>query len=1574
MQKLKYIELGDSQSQSSQNEDLFSKRSDEMKDYLEHQDLAHNSKLVFQDVNRQLFEVELKKDEEETTKKILLYVRYLEQLQNYNEMLSNRSIKLQAISSKYLLKFLKYDVVQDDNLPLVVQHLESNSQRQPFSEIYKGSIPIDHILKILKRLIKIVTYLHQQGISQLDLNERNFEIDSQSQKPILIGIPLCAKQNISEMEACFQDFQELGQLMLKFINNSNATYANELSFEQMRLKTCVLQICQEFIQCRQFKKGIHEFVVKQMNRLTCIKQICKSISQSVEQISVQSFIPQRKTQEEFHKQIEALEIEILGSIPEHYQNNQSFEVKSCKDRWKNQIICSVTSLFIVLVILFFWKQSQNPFECIRVDESLYCKVNLEKQGFLFQDIELDIQVRNLTIDFSNSFINADKIISLLSKIQPYSLQYFMIDLQNNDVSKEGLLTLFQYLQKYRKAYEVKLNLVNTTLDNEYFAKYQNNTKEAYLIIDDLIKEYELVKQKIAQFSINSNFSSYFNAALYIQNVDNTQQLGNYIYLKNYDLKDEEFYYIFEKLFKVRSQRIYVDINLEENQIDGSSLAKIMKNFINKQPNITSLNLKFSYNPIKMEHFQQIIQLIQENNNLVFADLEFDLNPFNIDQNEFLNLIFFKKNKSQKLESFNIKIVQPHFKNLYQISKYLVSKNLPFGIDALVSNFSDINEFQRDFPLNQEYCQAELPQRVQNSKIQIHKMEIKTQQSEILTEKSKFNFKICQDQKQIEESLQTSLLIKVQKQFLQKSIRIFDDKQSKNFFIDINRQEFISNLQNDMIINTIQPQNQNEFKFKQFIFEGYHISDLTAQNIVELIKNNKHLNEVDLSAEFSTISQNSIKLLLSVLYSEENIKQSHLSLHQSILYDEKEYQQISQQQEIVDLVAESIAKSKNLLELHISYETCNLAAFNPIFNEFKSSNQLKNLTVDFNTKNITELELRNFYYTARSFKDEGKNLKTFNLIHQITDFKKIYFVQKYYEQILFEMRENNDDIQIIGLDELSELMIQDFIDEIKNFKTKQLVLNFKDEIKNEQVDQIFSKISENSYIQKLSLQSQQLQSSKISCIMSNLSKSLSITNLSIIIVKQIDEVEKQNTTEQSIQKIIKEMKNLQILFLECNSCFKSEKSFQKVVDLAYQSQNLQGINLIDNDLILGGQTYKRIALIQALSEKEKFFKIPQQYQQTFQEYLKQFTNNDKQILDLVYTHSGLDESLLLFLNNYIKKYQSSLKKINIEFNQNNITNNEIHILSKAIQNLNDLQEIKINLQNNKISNEGCNALLSSFASQTHIKNFYLNLKDNDLVEFECLPKLFNLLQSINEIQEISLILPNINENSFTEILNNLQNKQQLRIILIDVDELLIKMKEAKLIGSKFGKQQNLNSFTIKGQFERVIQSYFKLQKLQQANNTEFDLDFSNTFQYYESIEEIFQQLNEVKAKPQKLVLDFSLNSIQDDSVHLIGSYIEKNIESITDLEINLSNNPIYDEGISELSKILQKAKILTNFTLDVKNTNISFNFLNSILELKENNQNIYQIILKLNNLDAETQKKAEKLFSQYKGVQLILNSN
>ncbi|KAL4499938.1 hypothetical protein ABPG72_015287 [Tetrahymena utriculariae] len=1571
MQKLKYIELGDSQSQESQKEDLYSKRSDEMKEYLEHQNLAHNSKLVFQDVNRQLFEVELKKDEEDSTTKILLYVRYLEYLSNYNEILSNRSIKLQAISSKYLSKFLKYDVVQDDNLPLVVQHLESDGQRKPFSEIYKGSIPIDQILKILKRLVKIVTYLHQQGISQLDLNQKNFEIDSQNQKPILIGIPLCAKSNISEMDACYQDFQDLGQLMLKFISNSKATYANELSFEQMRLKACVLQICQEFIECRDFKKGIHEFVVKQMNRLTCIKQICKSISYSVEQISVQSFIPQRKTQEEFHKQIEALEIEILGSIPEHYKSNQSFEMKSCSDRWKYQIICSLISLFLVLLILFFWKQSQNPFDCIRKEESLYCKVDLEKEGILFQDIQLDYWVTNLTVDFSNNFIKADKIIILLSKIQAYSLRYFMIDLQNNDISKEGLQNLFQYLQKYHKASEVKVNLVNTTLDKEYFIMYQKNPKEAYLSMDGLVKDYGLLKQQIAQFSINSNFSSYMNAALFVSTDDKSQSHGSFIYLKDYDLKDEEFYFIFEQLFKARSQQIYFDINLEENEIDGSSLVKIMKNYINKYPNITNLNLKFSYNPIKMEHYNQLIQLIQENNNLLFVDLEFDLNPFTVNLTEFQNITFFKKTKNQKLETFNVKIVQVDFKNLYQISKYLVSKNLPFSINAQVNSFSEINQFQTDFSLNQEYCQAQLPQRVQNSKLYIHRMEIQTQ----IQADSNFNFKICQDQIQVEKSLQTSLKLNLQKQFFSKSIKIFDDQQIKNFYIDVNKQEFISVLQDDVIINFIQPQYKNEYQFKQFIFEGYHISDLTAQNIVELVKNNKNLNEINLLAEFNTLSLNSIKLLLSVLYSEENIKQAYLSLYQSILYDEKEYQHAIQQQEIIDLVAESITKSQNLKKLHVSYENCNLDLFNPIFQAFESSPQLNNMTIEFNAKNITEFEFRNFYFTIRNFKDKGKNLQSKNLKNQLIDNKTLYFASEFYEQILFKMRESNDELQIFSLDELSSKMVIDFIEEIKNFKTKTIVVNAQREIKNGEVDLIFNKISENSYLKQFFFQSQQQKSSKISTIISDLSKSSSITYLSIIIVKAIEEVDNQNKIEQSTLLLINEMKNLQILELECNHCFENEKIFSKIVDQAYQSKNLQGISLIDNNLDIREQAFQRIALIQALREKEKFFKIPNnsKYYLKFQEYLKQFTNNDKQVFELVYSNSEIDESLLPFLNDYIKKYQSSLRKINIEFNKCNLTNNFVQNLSKTIQNLNELQEIKISMQKNSISDEGCNDLLSSFArSKMHLKNFYLNLKENNFDEFGCFTNLQNLIQDINEIEEISLILPNLNENSLAEILNNLQNKQQLRSIFLDVDELVIQMKEAKQIGSKFGKLQNLNSLTIKGQYEKLIQSYFKLQKLQQSNINQFNLDFSNTFQYYESIEDIFQQLNEIKVKPQKLALDFSSNAIQDDSIYLIGSYIEKNGQSIIDLDINLSNNPIYDKGCSELSKILQQVKLLTTFTLDVKNTNITSNFLNQVIVLKEKNKTISQITLKLNKFDLESQQKAQKLFSQYKDIKLIFD--
>ncbi|KAL4472576.1 hypothetical protein ABPG74_018525 [Tetrahymena malaccensis] len=1345
----------------------------------------------------------------------------------------------------------------------------------------------------------------------------------------------------------------------------------------MRLKACVLQICQEFIQCQNFKKGIHEFVVKQMNRLTCIKQICKSISQSVEQISVQSFIPQRKTQEEFHKQIEALEIEILGSIPEHYQGNQSFEVKSCKDRWKNQIICSLTSLLIILLILVFWKQTQNPFECIRNDDSLYCKVNLEKEGTLFQDIQLDYQIKNLTIDFSENFIEADKIIFLLSKIQANYLQYFVIDLQNNDVSKEGLQNLFKYFSKYQKTYEVRLNLVNTTLDNQYFIRYQNNPKEAYIIIDDLVQDYELAKQKIVQFSINSNFSSYLKAISFISSADH---LSNNIYLKNFELKDEEFYYLFEQLFKLRSQQVYIDINLVENQIDGSSLVKIMKNYINKQHNITNLSLKISYNPIKMEYYKEFIQLIQENNDLMFVDLELDLNLFILNENEFQNITFFKKNQNQKLETFNVKMVQAGLKALYQISKFLVSNNIRFGITALVNHFEDVNLFQIDFPLNEEYCQAQLPQAVQNSKLQIHEMEVQIQQRQILADKNNnFNFKICQDQNEIEKSLQTSLKIKLQKQVLQKSIKIFDDKENKSFYIDVDKQEYISELQDGTIINFIQPQHQNEYQFKQFIFEGYHISDLIAQNVVELIKNNKYLNEIIVQAEFNTLSQNSIKMLLSSLYTEQNIKQAHLNLHYSYLLNQSEYQEITQQHDILDLVAESITKSQNLLDLHVSYGSCDLAAFNPIIQAFKNSTQLKNLTIEFNNKNISELELRNFYYSARSFKDEGKNLKTINLLHSqtISDYKKIYFTQEFYQQILFEMRESGDELQIFDLDELSELMIQDFIDEIQNFKTKEIVLNAQNEIKNEKFALIFKKISQNSNVKKLFFQSKQLSSSKISSMMSNLSKSTSITYLQIRILQAIQEDQNQNKIEQSTLQLINEMKNLQIFSIDCNNCLESEKSFQKIVDQAYQSQNLQGINLIDKNLNISEQTIKRIALIQTLLEKEKFFNISQysEYQLKFQEYINQFKNNDKSIFNLVYKNSDIDESLLIFLNRYIKKYSSSLTKINIQFNKNNLTDKHIQILSGTLQNLNDLQQININLQINQISDEGCNQLLNSFAPfQLHIKNFQLNLKENNFVEFSCLTNLLNLMENMNELKQIYLILPNLNENSFAKILNNLQNKQQLDSIFLDVDELIIQMKEAILIGSKFGKLQNLNSVTIKGQYERLIQSHFQLQKLQESNNAEFNLDFSNTFQYYESIKEIFQQISGFKVKLQKLSIDFSQNNIQDDSIYLIASYIENNIESITDLDINLSINPIYDEGCSELTKILQNSKILTNFTLNIKNTNITPNFFNSIIELKEKNKIIKQITLKLNDIDLKSQQKIEKILLDYEGIKLIFESN
>lgn len=116
-------------------------------------------------------------------------------------------------------------------MPLIVQYVESHEVKDSYSEIYKNIIPVDAIFRIIKRLVKIVVHLHKCGINNLDITQSNFEIDTQNFKPTMIAVPLCTRNDISQSEGCFRNYEDLGFFMLELINNSKITYANDLSFE-----------------------------------------------------------------------------------------------------------------------------------------------------------------------------------------------------------------------------------------------------------------------------------------------------------------------------------------------------------------------------------------------------------------------------------------------------------------------------------------------------------------------------------------------------------------------------------------------------------------------------------------------------------------------------------------------------------------------------------------------------------------------------------------------------------------------------------------------------------------------------------------------------------------------------------------------------------------------------------------------------------------------------------------------------------------------------------------------------------------------------------------------------------------------------------------------------------------------------------------------------------------------------------------------------------------------------------------------------------------------------------------------
>ncbi|KAL4498227.1 hypothetical protein ABPG73_006701 [Tetrahymena malaccensis] len=277
-----------------------------------------------------------------------------------------------------------------------------------------------------------------------------------------------------------------------------------------------------------------------------------------------------------------------------------------------------------------------------------------------------------------------------------------------------------------------------------------------------------------------------------------------------------------------------------------------------------------------------------------------------------------------------------------------------------------------------------------------------------------------------------------------------------------------------------------------------------------------------------------------------------------------------------------------------------------------------------------------------------------------------------------------------------------------------------------------------------------------------------------------------------------------------------------------------------------------------------------------------------------------------------------------------------------------KKIEINFSNNNIGNKGTQYLANTIEKNQKFSDLELKLEGNQIYD-EGAISISNGIKEYKQITELTLCYRenNIGNLGFFYLSRAIKNFQKIKILNLCFGD---------------------NNITDLGAFSilNAIENYKKIDKLELflwKNNISYDVT--------RAIAKLLQNFKNLS----NLELNLNDNNIGIEGAKLIMEEIEKKIENIQELSLNLIEHNLMDNTLEELKDTFNKCKDISELILDLSCNNIDDQGALSILQAAKNQKYITNLDLDLwdNNLSQETSMLIAKYLKSFHNLfELDLN--
>jgi Ran GTPase-activating protein (RanGAP) involved in mRNA processing and transport len=414
-------------------------------------------------------------------------------------------------------------------------------------------------------------------------------------------------------------------------------------------------------------------------------------------------------------------------------------------------------------------------------------------------------------------------------------------------------------------------------------------------------------------------------------------------------------------------------------------------------------------------------------------------------------------------------------------------------------------------------------------------------------------------------------------------------------------------------------------------------------------------------------------------------------------------------------------------------------------------------------------------------------------------------------------------------------------------------------------------------------------------------------------------------------------NSMIANIDLENCDIDDQAAKSLIKVLKTNKIITNINLEGNNI--------------SASLKDKIFALL-----TRNRILKEIRNGE-QILDMTNKYLGAEELRVIF---EVLRTNESVTIINL--GNNNITDDLIAEISESLKT--NQSVININLQNNIISEKGLESLIKLAMSNKLIEN--INLENNNIGDAGA-KIIINLLENNQLTAEINLEDNDISEELQNRIIALKTRDKALEAInndeaILDLSDKHLDIKELRVIFNGLKSNSSVKTIYL-GNNQIGDEAIELLAELMAVNQSIVNIDLGNNNISHKGIATLAES---IKNSNSLANINLEGNKIDDQSVLLLSESLLQNKSIIT---LNLGNNNIGLDGAEAIKEVLAVNQYITN--LDLSDNHLGDQGVKLITEPLLTNKSITNINLENNNIGVDGAEALADVI-EYNNTVRILN--